>query len=387
MVGAGVLALPAVSQPSGFIPATVALGATWLYMAGTALLSSEIAVQSSCTLGRPNGVSLLSQARLTLGPVGAAISSTSYVFLHYAVLVAYISQGASIVTRVFPSLPPPLAGLAFLGTLSAALYKFSDDQVDVMNNTLLAGVVLSFGGVLAALIPGADIGVLATRSDWAAVPRAIPTMLLSSVYHNIVGSVSTRLGDTARVRKVILLGSGLPLVLFIAYNTVVLAHVSGDNASFTDPLAALVANGGSLASLSIQLFSGLAVATSALGFVEGLNQLWNDARISLLKETPADVSAYPEKSYFMTVVPPVILASLFPDSFLVALDIGGLYGVSILFGVLPAAMAWRQRYSLDAAIATSMNSAIPGGRAGLAVMLALPTGLIVYNTLQMAHLI
>lgn len=387
MVGAGVLALPAVSQPSGFIPATVALGATWLYMAGSALLTSEVAFQSSCTLGRPNGVSLLSQARLTLGPFGAAISSTSYIFLHYAVLVAYISQGASIVTRVFPSLPPPLAGLAFLGTLSFALYKLNDDQVDIMNNALLAGVVLSFGGVLAALIPGADITALATRSDWAAVPRAVPTMLLSCVYHNIVGSVSTRLRDTSRVRNVILLGSGLPLALFIAYNTVVLAHVSGDTASFTDPLTALVANGGSLASLSIQLFSGLAVATSALGFVEGLNQLWNDARISLLKEAAADVSANPEKSYVMSVVPPVILASLFPNSFLAALDIGGLYGVSILFGILPAAMAWRQRYSLDAAMATSTNSAIPGGRAGLAVMLALPTGLIVYNTLQMVHLI
>lgn len=389
MVGAGVLALPAVSQPSGFIPATCALLGTWLYMAGSAVLTSEVAVQSSCTLGRPNGVSLLSQARLTLGPVGATISSCSYIFLHYAVLVAYISQGATIVTRFFPGVPSWLGGFLFLGSLSFALYRFSDEQVDTMNSVLLAGVIASFVGVVAALVPGAHFSqLLAQHSDWLSVPRAVPTMLLSCVYHNIVGSVSTRLGDPDRVRNVILVGSGVPLVMFLACNAVVLASATGgDASSFSDPLEALREHGGMLASLSIEVFSGLAVATSALGFVEGLNQIWNDARISLLHESPARVSKYPEASYAMSVIPPVVLASLFPGSFLAALDIGGLYGVSILFGVLPAAMAWRQRYSLDAALATSMTSAIPGGRLSLAVMLALPTSLILYNTLQMAHVI
>lgn len=79
MVGAGVLALPAVSAPSGFGPATTALVFVWGYMVASAMLSAEVAMHASCALGRPSGVSLLSQARLTLGPVGAALSSFSYV--------------------------------------------------------------------------------------------------------------------------------------------------------------------------------------------------------------------------------------------------------------------------------------------------------------------
>jgi hypothetical protein len=48
------------------------------------------------------------------------------------VLVAYVSQGAAILSRLFPAVPNPLAGLAFLGTLSFALYALDDKQVDAM---------------------------------------------------------------------------------------------------------------------------------------------------------------------------------------------------------------------------------------------------------------
>jgi len=38
-VGAGILALPAVTQPAGFIPSTLALTGAWMYMATTGLLA------------------------------------------------------------------------------------------------------------------------------------------------------------------------------------------------------------------------------------------------------------------------------------------------------------------------------------------------------------
>lgn len=76
-----------------------------------------------------------------------------------------------------------------------------------------------------------------------------------------------------------------------------------------------------------------------------------------------------------------------PDAFLSFLDIAGLYGVAVLFGVLPAAMAWRQRYSVDAALATASVPALPGGRAGLALMMGLPLALIGYNSLGMLHIL
>lgn len=390
MVGAGVLALPAVSSPAGFLPTSGALIGTWLYMAASAMLSAEVAVHCSCALGRPSGVSLLSQARLTLGPAGAALSSLSYVFLHFAVLVAYVSQGATIGQHLFASIPHSLAGFCFLGALGFALFALNDEQVDTMNNLLFAGVLVSFGVVLASLLPSVHIDALSpSHANWMAVPRAIPTLLLSCVYHNIVGSVASRLqGDVDRVRRAVLIGSGVPLVMFLAANAIVLA-AAGDAGSATssigsggvDPLVNLSEKGG-LPAMAIDAFAGLAVATSALGFIEGLNQLWTDARISLLKERPEDVARNAVPSYLMSVIPPIILSGLLPGSFLAAIDIGGLYGVSVLFGILPAAMTWRQRYSEDAAIATFAKPVLPGGRFTLAAMMALPTLLIIYNTWQ-----
>lgn len=181
-------------------------------------------------------------------------------------------------------------------------------------------------------------------------------------------------------------------LLFVAGSAVVLSAVpglggdAGTASAVGNPLETLSAQGG-LPALAIDLFSGLAVATSAIGFVEGLNQLWNDSRISLLKEDSIQVAAKPEPSYALSVIPPVVLSALLPGSFLTALDIGGLYGVATLFGVLPAAMAWRQRYSTDASLATAVHPALPGGRVSLVTMIGLPTMLITYNTLVMLHVL
>lgn len=59
-----------------------------------------------------------------------------------------------------------------------------------------------------------------------------------------------------------------------------------------------------------------------------------------------------------------------PDIFFAALDTAGTFGISLLCGVLPAAMAWSQRYggaggnAGDGAVATL--PLVPGGKATLA---------------------
>lgn len=46
MIGAGVLALPAVAAPSGLIPSTTTLLAVWAYMSVTGLLISGTSILS-----------------------------------------------------------------------------------------------------------------------------------------------------------------------------------------------------------------------------------------------------------------------------------------------------------------------------------------------------
>ena len=51
-VGAGILALPAVTQPAGFVPSTVALTFAWMYMAITGLFIAEVRRFKTCGVQR-----------------------------------------------------------------------------------------------------------------------------------------------------------------------------------------------------------------------------------------------------------------------------------------------------------------------------------------------
>ncbi|KAE9606262.1 putative amino acid/polyamine transporter 2 [Lupinus albus] len=72
--------------------------------------------------------------------------------------------------------------------------------------------------------------------------------------------------------------------------------------------------------------------------------------------------------YILTLVPPLILSLLDPEIFFKALDFAGTYGVLVLFGVIPAAMSWSDRYSKSS---PSMNlpELVPGGRITLIMVL------------------
>ncbi|KAK3003855.1 hypothetical protein RJ639_019524 [Escallonia herrerae] len=68
-VGAGILAIPAVTQEAGFLASAVTCIGCWIFMVVTGLLIAEVNVRTMCELGS-GGVSLVSMARRTLGTAG-----------------------------------------------------------------------------------------------------------------------------------------------------------------------------------------------------------------------------------------------------------------------------------------------------------------------------
>ena len=70
--------------------------------------------------------------------------------------------------------------------------------------------------------------------------------------------------------------------------------------------------------------------------------------------------------YALTLLPPLGFALWDPTIFFAALDNAGTYGILVIFGLLPALMAWEQRYGADAE--PLVEDAVPGGRAGLAAI-------------------
>ncbi|KAL4282744.1 hypothetical protein GQ457_16G007110 [Hibiscus cannabinus] len=279
-VGAGILAIPAVTQESGFLASAVACILCWIFMVATGLLIAEVNVNTMCELGS-GGVSLVSMARRTLGPVGVQIACWSYIFIHYALLVAYVARSSDILTNY---LGIPLWGSATLFSLvfGGICYFGSQRFVGAVNGVLVLGVIASFTALVAVASGGLEWDAL-LNANFAAVPMSIPIIALSFVYQNVVPVLCTNLeGDLSKVRTAIVLGTAIPLGLFLVWNGVILGSISNLDMSsnqMIDPLQRLRSSNGIVGPI-VEGFSLLAIATSYIGFVLGLSDFLADCEFS-----------------------------------------------------------------------------------------------------------
>lgn len=391
-IGAGVLALPAVTQPVGFVPSSAALALAWVYMATTGLLLAEVALAEMASSGK-RATSLQSMATKTIGPVGATLSSFGFVVVHFGLLVAYMSRGGQLLAEVLPGLaagglPPPVIFAAVFGGLIFATR--GTDVLELFNNAAAAVVVVSFLALVGFAVPSAEPGRLLGVADWAHASDIAPTLLLSLVYHNVVPTVCAQLeGDRQKITIAVLLGSFVPLVMFVLWNGVILAAVPPGAASGADPLDVLRASGGSFLSFGVLAFSFSAIITSFVGFVLALTDFFAD----LFSPAGGREEGLAEKArnFALTLLPPLAVACYDPSIFFQAIDKAGAFGVSVLFGLLPALMSLAQR-ARDSPVLTETpglmggyvrGPLVPGGAAALALVAGGAIWVLLDNVLEL----
>ena len=317
-VGAGVLALPAATASAGFAASTGVLCGSWVFMAAAGLLVAEAAAAVAERTGEAD-VGFLATVRELLGEDVSRVTGATYAFLHYALLVAYAAQGGGLLAGAVGA--PAAAGALVFGAGVGGGVAFGPPKiVDKANDAFCAVVAVSFVVLLIVGAPAFDVDrLMATAPDAKAAFGAVPISILSLVYHNVIPTVSRRLGfDRARIAKAVLLGSAFPLVMFICWNALVQGVVDGSSA---DPVAALIAaesgEAGAELSAAVQIFSFSAVVTSFVGFYYGMRGLVRDT----LVESSASGLATDERVLAAAVlVPPSILAATDPTLFLPALD-------------------------------------------------------------------
>ncbi|KAK9810442.1 hypothetical protein WJX72_010819 [[Myrmecia] bisecta] len=361
-VGAGILALPVAAEATGFLPSSAGLIAGALWSIASGLTLAEVNINTMCELGQ-GGVSINSMARRTLGGTGANLAAASYLLLHYAVLVAYIAKGGEVLSSVSGLPGLPAAGL-FVGGLGLTCYFSSPKVMNTINSVLVGLIIASFLGLLGAASGNVQPAAL-LKADWHVLPAIFPVVSLAFVYQNVVPVVATSLeGDITKVRTAVVGGIFVPLLMFILWDWAILGSLGGSASSGGDPLAVLAAADPLVGPL-IAAFSLLAVATSFIGFVLGLTDFVADTL-----QLPTGSQALP---YAITLGPPLLLALSFPDVFFGALDIAGTYGVLVLFGLVPAAMAWSERYGNSTLACARI---VPGGKAGLLLVGGVASGVI-----------
>ncbi|NJK29666.1 MAG: tyrosine transporter [Acaryochloris sp. SU_5_25] len=374
-VGAGMLALPTITHPSGVVPSTVTLVLVWVYALVAALLLAEINVFWMRQWGQPT-IGLLKMVENTLGKSLAYVAGGAYLFLHYALLVAYMAQGGEIIASALAhhpelNLPEGSGSALFTLVFGGLLYWGTEGLVTKINNTFVVIVILTFMGLLGLSSAHVDPGQW-LHQNWFATRSTLSVMLVALFYHNIVPVVTTQLeGDLGKIRQSIVIGSLIPLLMFLTWNAVILGSMGGGFAELAsgngvfDPLE-MLRNNTDWPGLGIvvSVFSEVAIATSFIGFTYGLLDFFKDV-LQVRAITPDNRLPF----FSIILLPALGLSILNPHIFLTTLDYAGGFSISVLGGILPAIMAWKLRYR--SAEQTLQPTLVPGGRLTLMFMVVL----------------
>jgi tyrosine-specific transport protein len=296
------------------------------------------------------------------------------VFIHYALLIAYIAEAGDIINQSF-NLPYQYMGPMIFTSIIGSIVAFgSSSLIEQTNNFFVIIVLVSFASLVSIGLPLIKYNNL-LQGDITSLLSTIPVMFVALVYHNIVPSICSILKyDKKSIQKAILIGSFIPLLMFLTWNFVILGIDSNSNG--LDPVNALRQsssnNNNILVSSFISIFSESAIITSFLGFVIGLMSFYTDI--------------FPNKSnrdiglYSIVLIPPLIIAIFNPNIFLNALDIAGTYGISLLFGAIPCILAWRLREQYQDLKNFQYQNFIPFGNISLIIILGL-TGFVIAQKL------
>jgi tyrosine-specific transport protein len=344
-VGAGMLGLPILTGLAGFYPALIMFFFVWLFMVATSFLLVEV------NGWFPRRVNFLSMAEHSLGKWGKAFCWITYLFLFYALLVAYISASGSLVSTFLQNIhwasAPSWMGSAFLVFLFGGIVYAGTKHVDVWNRFLMVGKIVFFLALVGSSIMFVRPHLLMQANPSVAF-FSLPILITSFGFHNMVPSLTTYMkGDIKRVRKAILGGSLFAFFIYLVWEILVLGIVPLQGPGGLLESYRMDREGSQALSVVLQspapqiLAQGLgflAILTSFLAQALGLVHFLSDGfKIAHQKQENAYLCA-------LALIPPLLLSIFSPNLFFQALNFAGGICAVLLFGVLPVLMVWIGRY-------------------------------------------
>lgn len=333
-IGAGMLGLPVMTAAGGWIPSVWSLVAGWLFMTATGWILLEVA------LWFPLDTSVIQMAQQQLGRVGKWVSWGCWVFLLYALLVAYVLGTGAIVTEAlapWATLPAATGSLIFCGILALALVHGAR-ACDLLNRLFMIGLFLGYLLLVMLGWQHVEPRYLATE-NWPMALRAVPVLVISFGFHNLMPTLVYYLKRHKKyLRIAILVGTSLPLLGYLAWEYVALglvpaaAYAEGarEGLSVTQVMDRMIGRpellfGANLFALSAVMTSFIGTALSMMDFVR------ESLRLS-------ESNAHRWLVCAVVLVPSCAIAWSYPDIFLKALTYAGAYGAIVLFGIVPALM-------------------------------------------------
>lgn len=377
-LGGGMLALPVSTAEAGFTNSVFFLFFCWLVMTLGALLILEV------NLRLPAGSNMIQMAKKTLGFPGQMVAWITYLILFYTLLAAYISGGSDVLSSIFRqlglSIPFSLNAVLFTAVFGLVVYG-GMKAVDYLNRSLMFVKLGVYFLLIVLISPFIKMQTL-HGGQIKAITGSLMILMSSFGFASIVPSLREYFqDDISSLRRVIIIGSLIPLFCYIIWNAVIMgviekggeqglvALTTSDHATsgLTQALSYHIHN--SWISGFFGFFSSICMVTAFLAVSIGLFDFLADG-FSLGKK-----GAEGKGVLAMTFIPPLAVVLLKPGIYLHAMSYAGICCVILLL-LLPSLMAWRARQQSQE---DAMLFLVPGGT----IMLSL-TGCIALCFLAIA---
>ncbi|NGX39832.1 MAG: Tyrosine-specific transport protein [Chlamydiae bacterium] len=361
-IGVGMLALPIATGPGGFLPSITVYLACWAFMLCTGLLLLEV-----CSWMPPDS-NLISMAGRYLGKTGKILCWFIYLFLFEAVMIAHIAGGGAITSGILSGGLGLVPSMIFYTILFSPIVYLGTRIVDRINVLMFSGVMISYLFFIIVSYKYVDFQKL-THQDWSKAWIAIPILFTAFTFQVIVPTLVTYMkGNYKQVRKSILIGTSIPLVVYIIWQVLILGIIPIEGANglldaasrgetAVAPLKHFV---GSQAVVGIgKAFAFFTMTASyialSLAFLDFLADGLKVKKVGLRKGVLC----------LAVFIPPMIISMYNPDIFLNALKYAGGISCAILFGVYPPLMVWIGRYKKG----HTTGQQIRGGRLFLSILI------------------
>eukprot|EP00984_Skeletonema_dohrnii_P000892 scaffold286_cov125-Skeletonema_dohrnii-CCMP3373.AAC.4 len=307
-IGGGFLALPAATAPGGFLPSAVGLVLVWFYLLGCSLSfanaifmmkdNSRIEVTQENNT-KDEEISIFSLVRECFGNTAGVVTGLLFLLLIKATLVAQLSKVGVLLqsNMLLPYVSRGVWTMMFSFIVTAVCLVGKQRHIERINDVMTTIMLVSFSALIA----------LAGRSGWTidglkranyrslfpslGSPWVAPIFIQLLLYNEVVPLVSARLGDETKVRRAILYGSSIPLLMCLIWSCVALGIVpyepilgaTSGGSSIYDPLSRLsqrvISKGGSIGKIfltSVNIMAGSAICTTVFGSILATTQYLDD---------------------------------------------------------------------------------------------------------------
>lgn len=347
-IGGGMLALPVANAATGFWQSSLFLLVCWAFMTFGAFFILE------ANLYLPRGKHMVSMAAATLGNYGSLVAWISYLFLLYTLLSAYVSGGSDVLNSLLFKLGIPLKEwqASTLFTLLFGLIVYGGIHfVDYANRALMFGKLAVYLILVVLIAPYIEVSNF-QQGNIHYIAGTIMILITSFGFAIIVPNLRDYFNDDIhQLKKVIFIGSLIPLICYIAWDAIILGSLpsTGDqglkslmnNPHTTSALAHLLSDKVHNKTISalFNFFTSICMLTAFLGVSLALFSFLADG-LKMREKGRHGIGLFA-----LTFIPPLLLVLYYPGAYIHALGYAGIFCIILLL-LLPALMCYfgRKRY-------------------------------------------